>query len=122
METPEGTTESTYVECIAGTMSEVTENATNITQFPDKSYAESFAECATKDAEYFTEFSMETALFCKYSANNSFNFHKDFDDTFEMAFIDSSKTHSRAEDKPCENANVDLADAPIIKTRGPMVL
>ena len=28
-----------------------------------------------------------------------------------MAFIDSSKTHSNAEDKPCENVDVDLADA-----------
>ena len=54
---------------------------------------------------------MEAALFCKHSANNAFHFHKDFDDTFEMAFIDSSKTHSSAEDKPCENADVDLADA-----------
>ena len=54
---------------------------------------------------------MEAALFCKHSANNAFHFHKDFDDTFEIAFIDSSKTHSSAEDKPCENADVDLADA-----------
>ena len=28
-----------------------------------------------------------------------------------MAFIDTSKTHSRGEDKPCEIADVDLADA-----------
>ena len=54
---------------------------------------------------------MEAALFNKHSANNVFNFHKDFDDIFEMAFIDTSKTHSRGEDKPCENADVDLADA-----------
>ena len=54
---------------------------------------------------------MEAALFCKHSATNAFHFHKDFDDTFEMAFIDSSKTNSSAEDKQCENADVDLADA-----------
>ena len=54
---------------------------------------------------------MEAALFCKHSANNAINYYKAFDDTFEMAFIDTSKTHSRAEDKPCENANEELADA-----------
>ena len=111
MENPEGTAESISVECIAETIPKVTENSTNITQFPDKSHAES-AECVTKDAEYFAKvFSMEAALFYKHSANNAFNFHKDFDDIFEMAFIDTSKTHSRGEDKPCENADVDLADA-----------
>ena len=54
---------------------------------------------------------MEAALFCKHSANNAFNYYKDFDDTFEMAFIDTSKTYSRAEDKPCETADVELTDA-----------
>ena len=54
---------------------------------------------------------MEAALFCKHSDNNAFNYYKDFDDTFEMAFIDTSKTHSRAEDKPCETVDVELADA-----------
>ena len=54
---------------------------------------------------------MEAALFCKHSANNAFNYHKNFDGTFEMAFINTSKTHSRAEDKPCENEDVELADA-----------
>ena len=54
---------------------------------------------------------MEAALFCKHSANNAFNDYKDFNDTFEMAFIDTSKTHSRAEDKPNETADVALADA-----------
>ena len=54
---------------------------------------------------------MEAALFCKHSANNAFNYYKDFDDTFEMAFIDTSQTHSRANDKPCETADVEFADA-----------
>ena len=111
MENPEGTAESISVECIAETIPKVNENSANITQFPDKSHAEA-AECATKDAEYFAKaFSMEAALFYKHSANNVFNVHKDVDDIFEMAFIDTSKTHSRGEDKPCENADVDLADA-----------
>ena len=112
METPEGTAESISVECIAGSVPKVTEKSIYTTHFPNKSHAESFADCASKDAEYFAKvFSMEAALFCKHSANNAFHFHKDFDDTFEMAFIDSSKTHSSAEDKPCGNADVDLADA-----------
>ena len=112
METPEGTAESISVECIARSVPKVTEKSIYTTHFPNKSHAESFADCASKDAEYFAKvFSMEAALFCKHSANNAFHFHKDFDDTFEMAFIDSSKTHSSAEDKPCENADVDLADA-----------
>ena len=112
METPEGATESISVECIAGSVPKVTEKSTYITKFLDRSHAESFAESPTKKAEYFAEvFSMEAALFCKHSANNAFNYYKDFDDTFEMAFIDTSKTHSRAEDKPCETADVELADA-----------
>ena len=112
METPEGAAESIPVECIAGFVPKVTEKSIYITHFQDKSHAESFADCDTKDAEYFAKvFSMEAALFCKHSANKAFKFHKDFDDTFEMAFIDTSKTLSRAEDKPCENADVDLADA-----------
>ena len=36
---------------------------------------------------------MEAALFCEHSANNAVYFHKDFDATFEMAFIDTSKSH-----------------------------
>ena len=85
---------------------------TDITHFPNKSHAESFADCATKDAEYFAKvFSMEAALFCKHSASNAFHFHKDFDETFEIPFIDSSKPHSSTADKLCENADVDLADA-----------
>ena len=112
METPEGATESISVECIAGSVPKVTEKSTYITTFLDRSHAESFAEGPSKKAEYFAEvFSMEAALFCKHSANNAFNYYKDFDDTFEMAFIDTSQTHSRANDKPCETADVELADA-----------
>ena len=112
METHEGAAESIVVECIAGSVPKVTEKSTYITKFPDKSHAASFAEGPTKNAEYFAEvFSMEAALFCKHSANNAFNYYKDFDDTFEMPFIDTSKTHSRAEDKPCENADKVLSDA-----------
>ena len=112
METPEGATESISVECIAGSVPKVTEKSTYITTFLDRTHAESFAEGPTKKAEYFAEvFSMEAALFCKHSANNAFNYYKDFDDTFEMAFIDTSKTHSRTNDKPCETADVERADA-----------
>ena len=43
------------VECVAETLSEVTENATEITQLPDKCHVKSFAEIVTKDAEYFAK-------------------------------------------------------------------
>ena len=112
METPEGATESISVECIAESVPKVTEKSTYITKFLDRCHAESFAEGPTKSCLFCRGFfSMEAALFCKHSANNAFNYYKDFDDTFEMAFIDTSKTQSRAEDKPCEPVDVELADA-----------
>ena len=55
-------------------------------------------------------FSLEAALFRKHSANNAFDLHKDFDDTFAMAFIDAPETHSRIDDISCENEDVGLSD------------
>ena len=55
MKTPEGTAESISVECIAGSVPKVTEKSIYITHFPDKSHAESFADCDTKDAAYFAK-------------------------------------------------------------------
>ena len=84
------------------------ENATEITQLPDKCHVKSFAEIVTKDAEYFAEvFSTEACLFRKHSINNAFNLHKDFDDTFAMSFIEASKTHFRTDN----NENVSHVDA-----------
>ena len=104
--------ESVTVLSIVETLPKVSGNAEDKLQFPDKCHAESFAECFTKEAEYFAElFSLEAALFCKHFANKAFDLHKDFYDTFAVAFIDASKTLSKTDDISCENENVGLSDA-----------
>ena len=108
VEAVDGIAEMVTVECVAETLSKVTENATEITQLPDKCHVKSFAEIVTKDAEYFAKvFSTEACLFRKHSMNNAFNLHKDFDDTFAMSFIEASKTHFRTDN----NENVSHVDA-----------
>ena len=108
VEAVDGIAEMVTVECVAETLSKVTENATEITQLPDKCQVKSFAEIVTKDAEYFAKvFSTEACLFRKHSMNNAFNLHKDFDDTFAMSFIEASKTHFRTDN----NENVSHVDA-----------
>ena len=100
--------ETVTVECVAETLSKVTENATEITQLAGKCHVKSFDEIVTKDAEYFAKvFSTEASLFRKHSMNNAFNTHKDFDDTFAMSFTEASKTHFRNDN----NENVSHADA-----------
>ena len=108
VEAVDGIAEMVTVECVAETLSKVTENATEITQLQDKCYDKSFAEIVTKDAEYFAKvFSTEVCMFRKHSMNNAFNLHKDFDDTFAMSFIEASKTHFRTDN----NENVSHVDA-----------
>ena len=108
VEAVDGIAEMVTVECVAETLSKVTENATEITQLPDKCHVKSFAEIVTKDAEYFAKvFSTEACLFRKHSMNNAFNLHKDFDDTFAMSFIEAIKTHFRTDN----NENVSHVDA-----------
>ena len=111
-EASDGIAESVTVESIAETLPKVSGNAEDKLQFPGKCHAESFAECFTKEAECFAEdFSLKAALFCKHFANNAFDLHKGFDDTFAIAFIDAPKTHSRTDDISCENEDVGLSDA-----------
>ena len=54
---------------------------------------------------------MEAALLSKHSANNAFNIHQDFDDTFAKAFIGTAKTSSKNDDITFENENLGLSDA-----------
>ena len=99
-------------ESIPENMTIVTENAKDTLQLQGKCHTESFAECITKEAEYFAEvFSLEAALFSKHSANNVFNIHQDFDDTFAKAFIGTAKTSSKTDDITFENENVGISDA-----------
>ena len=44
-------------------------------------------------------------------ANDVFNIHQDFDDTFAKAFIGTAKTSSKTDDITFENENVGLSDA-----------
>ena len=114
VEAVDGIAEMVTVECVAETLSKVTENATEITQLPDKCHVKSFAEILTKDAEYFAKvFSTEACLFRKHSMNNAFNLHKDFDDTFAMSFIEASKTHFRTDNN--ENASHVDAESESVK-------
>ena len=48
--------ESVTVESIAETLPKISWNADDKLQFPGKYHAQSFAECFTKEAEYFAEF------------------------------------------------------------------
>ena len=99
-------------ESIPENMTIATENAKDTLQLQGKCHTESFAEFITKEAEYFAEvFSLEAALFSKHSANNVFNIHQDFDDTFAKAFIGTAKTSSKTDDISFENENVGLSDA-----------
>ena len=99
-------------ESIPENMTIASENAKDTLQLQGKCHTESFAECITKEAEYFAEvFSLEAALFSKHSANNVFNIHQDFDDTFAKAFIGTAKTSSKTDDITFENENVGLSDA-----------
>ena len=65
VEAVDGIAEMVTVECVAETLSKVTENATEITQLPDKCHVKSFAEIVTKDAEYFAKVFSSTARSAK---------------------------------------------------------
>ena len=110
----DGKAASITVEKTAETLSKVIENAEDVLEFPSKCHTDYFTEgtCITDKAEYFAKvFSLEAALFGKYSAKTASTIHKDFDDTFLMTFNDTSKTYSRTDNTPYEKEDVSLADS-----------
>ena len=61
-------------------------------------------------------FSEEAVVFSKHSANNAFNLHKDFDDTFALSLLDTTKTHSRHDKKPYKNDDDDDDECEVEET------
>ena len=110
----DGKAASITVEKTAETLSKAIENAEDVLELPSKCHTDYFTEgtCITDKAEYFAKvFSLEAALFGKYSAKTASTLHKDFDDTFLMTFNDTSKTYSRTDNTPYEKEDVRLADS-----------
>ena len=110
----DGKAASITVEKTAETLFKVIENAEDVLEFPSKCHTDYFTEgtCITDKAEYFAKvFSLEAALFGKYSAKTASTIHKDFDDTFLMTFNDTSKTYFRTDNTPYEKEDVSLADS-----------
>ena len=70
-------------DSIADTLPKISKSAEDKLQSPSTCFAESFAELFAKEAKCFAEcFAIEADCFAKRSANDSLNFHKDFDDAF----------------------------------------
>ena len=109
MQASNGTDESISFGLTASHLPKNTGNVEDATQVSQKCHGESFTGCVLNSAEYFAKifFSEEAVLFSKHSANNAFNLHKDFDDTFALSFLDTTETHSRHDKKPYKNDDVD---------------
>ena len=108
MQASNGTDESISFGLTASHLPKNTGNVEDVTQVSQNCHGESFTGCVTNSAEYFAKiFSEEAVVFSKHSANNAFNLHKDFDDTFALSFLDTTKTHSRHDKKPYKNDDDD---------------
>ena len=87
------------------------ENAEDVLQFSGNCHSDDFRECLKGKAEYFAKvFSLEAALFGKHSAKSALNLHKDFDDTFSMAFKETTEIYSKTDSTPYENENINFSD------------
>ena len=108
MQASNGTDESISFGLNASHLPKNTGNVEDVTQVSQNCHGESFTGCVTNSAEYFPKiFSEEAVVFSKHAANNAFNLHKDFDDTFALSFLDTTKTHSRHDKKPYKNDDDD---------------